>query len=71
MNNQRRDAINKLIGQIDDLKSQLETLKDEEEEAYDNMPDGLKNSGKGDAAQEAIDALNAEPGDVSGDGVKE
>jgi molybdopterin synthase catalytic subunit len=33
MNNKRRDAINKLIGQIDDLKSQVETLKEEEEEA--------------------------------------
>lgn len=71
MNNDRRKAIRALaaevtalnailsdaIGKAEDLHSQLEALKDEEQEYYDNMPEGLQNSDKGSVAQEAIDNL--------------
>jgi polyhydroxyalkanoate synthesis regulator phasin len=59
MNNKRRESITKLIGQIDDLKSQIETLTEEEQDAYDNMPESLQGGDKGDAAQAAIDALES------------
>jgi polyhydroxyalkanoate synthesis regulator phasin len=64
MNNKRRESITKLIGQIDDLKSQIETLTEEEQDAYDNMPESLQGGDKGDAAQTAIDALESAVGSL-------
>lgn len=46
---------------IDDIRSayeDLEMVKDEEQEAFDNMPEGLQESERGDLMQEAIDALD-------------
>ena len=57
MNQKRRDAIAKLALILDDVKSQVETLLEEEQEYYDNMPEGFQNADKGEAAQSAISAL--------------
>lgn len=61
MNNDRRKALRKvaeeittLLGQLEDCKSELENLRDEEQEYYDNMPESLQGGEKGDAAQEAV-----------------
>lgn len=35
MNNKRREAIRK----FEDIKSQIETIREEEESVYDNMPE--------------------------------
>ena len=65
MNNQRRKAIQEVMEQlstpldaITDLKEQLEAIMDEEQEYYDNMPESLQGSEKGDMAQEAIDQIS-------------
>lgn len=42
---------------VDDARGDLETLRDEEQDYYDNMPEGFKQGSRGDAAQSAIDAL--------------
>lgn len=42
---------------IEDLKSDVETAKDDEQDYYDNMPQGLQGGDKGSRAQEAVDAL--------------
>lgn len=57
MNKQRRRSIRDIINQLTDLQVSIETLKDEEQEYLDNMPEGLQAGDKGSAAQEAIDAL--------------
>lgn len=57
MNQKRRDSISKIINALDDLKCQLETLCEEEQEYYDNMPESFQNADKGEAAQSAISAL--------------
>lgn len=63
MNKQRRKAIEKLISQAEELKDSILTLKAEEETAYENLPESLQESEKGEQMQEAIDALdNAETG---------
>lgn len=56
MNNARRKAINSLVAKlndlrtkIDDLSSELEIIANEEQEAYDNMPDSLRESERGEA----------------------
>jgi len=64
MNNQRRASIRKLIertdelrGQIDDLHQEIDTIKSEEDEYFDNMPESLQSGEKGEKAQAAIDAI--------------
>ena len=69
MNNQRRKEIAKLIERIetivDDAKTKLEevkddidNLRDEEECAFDSLPEGIQESERGDAMQEAIENLS-------------
>ena len=73
MNNQRRKAIEKLkksleeeqeavsniVARVEDIKNELEALKDEEQEAFDNMPESLQQGDKGQAAETAIGALDS------------
>lgn len=65
MNAQRRkaladimDRISNLADERDDIKGALETLRDEEQESFDNMPEGLQQGDKGQAMEEAINALD-------------
>lgn len=64
MNNDRRKAIAALKERVegiitlrDELVSEAEAIRDEEQEYLDNMPESLQSSEKGDNAQSAIDAL--------------
>ena len=43
---------------IHDSFSELETLKDEAQEQYDNMPDSFQNSSKGEQLTEIVDNLD-------------
>lgn len=38
MNNERRKRIAAVIDKLDEAKSELEEIRDEEQEAFDNMP---------------------------------
>jgi uncharacterized coiled-coil DUF342 family protein len=65
MNKDRRKAIDALLERIEQLKtdidalaSEIETIKDEEQDYYDNMPESFQDGDKGQRAQEAIDALD-------------
>jgi hypothetical protein len=57
MNKARREAIDVAIAKIEEGKSELETLMEEEQDYLDNMPENLQSSEKGESAQAAIDAL--------------
>lgn len=57
MNKERRKKISIQIAKINDIASALQELLDEEQDYYDNMPENLQGSLRGDAAEEAIDAL--------------
>lgn len=59
MNAQRRKLIEELHRRLSFLHIDIEELKDQEQEYYDNMPESLQGSDKGDKAQTAIDALEA------------
>lgn len=58
MNNTRRKALAKIAEQIEELKGELEDLKCEEECAFDNMPESLQYSEKGERMQEIISNLD-------------
>lgn len=62
MNNNRRKDISALKARLDDLDieslvSDLESIRDEEQDYLDNMPEGLQGGDKGTMAEEAIGAL--------------
>lgn len=58
MNAKRRKELEKISALIEDAKSQLEALKDEEQEAFDNMPESLQYSEKGERMEEIISYLD-------------
>lgn len=58
---QIRNIYEVLSVSLEDIKNQLSTLeemRDEEESKFDNMPEGLQESERGEAIQEAIDKLS-------------
>lgn len=57
MNKVRRAQIALLVIQLEELSSELDGLKEEEQDYLDNMPESLKGGEKGEAAQEAIDKM--------------
>ncbi len=71
MNNKRRNEIEKmkadlatikvatelLAGRVQDAKDALEAIKDAEQDAYDNMPEGLQQGDRGQACEVAVSAL--------------
>jgi uncharacterized coiled-coil DUF342 family protein len=59
MNKDRRKAVDELRGQIETIKFGIEELQNQEQDYYDNMPEGIQCGEKGDKAQEAIDALES------------
>lgn len=59
MNKQRRKEIEEALTKIQDGRDAIESLKDEEQDYFDNMPESLQGGEKGDAAQSAIDALES------------
>jgi prefoldin subunit 5 len=44
---------------IEDLKNDVEAIRDEEEEKYDNLPEGLQESEMGETLQEVYDKLGS------------
>lgn len=64
MNKQRRKDLAKVLEYLAaanqplaDAITDLEGIRDEEQDAYDGMPEGLQSSERGEAAQAAIDAI--------------
>lgn len=69
MNNQRRKALKALRLQLEavhaalsnfdleQIASDLTDLRDEEQESFDNMPEGLQQGDRGQASSDAIDQL--------------
>lgn len=59
MNRTRREAIDDLIEQLENIQQQIEALKDEEQTVYDNLPETLQYSERGETITEAIDNLES------------
>lgn len=64
MKEDRVEILENCLDEIQEAYSILEDVKYEEEEAYDNMPEGLQYSERGDQMQEAIDSLENALGDM-------
>jgi prefoldin subunit 5 len=59
MNKDRRTALTKLSARIAEIREELEALRDEEQEYFDNMPESLQGGDKGDVAQTAIGEMES------------
>lgn len=59
MNKQRRQELNDIISELDDLKDRLNSVMEEEQEAYDNMPESLQDSERGEEMQFNVDMLDS------------
>lgn len=57
MNKQRRIRVKDALELIDRARGILEEVMDEEQESFDNLPEGLQEGEKGERMQENIDAL--------------
>ena len=58
MNNTRRKSLRELIERTEGIKLEIEELRTEEEEYYNNMPEAFQDGEKGDRAQTAIEYLD-------------
>lgn len=57
MNKQRRKELNEIISKLENLRDDLECLQGEEQDYYDNMPENLQCSERGERAEEAVSSL--------------
>jgi len=57
MNKIRRTKIKKQIEAMEIIKSSIEDILDEEQDAFDNMPESLQYSERGETSQDSIDAM--------------
>lgn len=58
MNNERRKRIRDIINRLEEIKSSLEDVLSDEEWAFDNMPENLQGSTRGETMEETIDDMN-------------
>lgn len=58
MNDQRRKAIEAVLADLADLRSRVEAIHQEEQEAFDSMPEGLQQTPNGQASEAAASSLD-------------
>lgn len=58
MNKAQRKELSEHISGLEEIKSALETMQEDEIEKLDNMPEGLQESERGEKMQEGIDQLD-------------
>ena len=65
MNDARRQELNDVIEYLDDAIDRLEEIRDDEEDSYDNLNEGLQNSRTGANMLEAINQLEGFCADIT------
>lgn len=58
MNKERRQELGEVIDYLDDAIVRLEEIRDDEQDSYDDLSEGLQNGRTGDSMLNAIDQLN-------------
>ncbi len=59
MNDAKRKAITDIVSRVVELKIEIEVLRDEEQAAFDNMPEGLQQSDACQKMESAVAAFDA------------
>lgn len=58
MNNARRKIISNIATKLEGIKSEVQNVMYEEQDAFDSMPENLQGSTRGEESEEAIDTLD-------------
>ena len=58
MNKDRRNKISNIIKEIEQIKEKLQEVLNEEEMVFDNMPENLQCSTRGEESEVSIDCMN-------------
>jgi flagellar biosynthesis chaperone FliJ len=58
MNKDRRKALSQINVQLESIKDQLDGIKQEEQEAFDNLPESLQTGSNGSLMEAAINELD-------------
>lgn len=64
MNQSRRNRIREIQEKLTSLTEEVELLLEEEQDAYENMPDSIKESECGEKAMRAVDILEDAKGQI-------
>lgn len=59
MNRIRRKNLGKLLEQLQTLKDELESIQQEEQEAFDNIPESFSDTDRYSEAEEAVENLDS------------
>lgn len=59
MNAKQRKELQGYVDSLEEIKSNIETMMEDEQSKLDNMPESLQESERGEAMQEAIDNLES------------
>ena len=57
MKEERLKTLKRCLNMIQNAHDVLEEVRDEEQDAFDNLPEGLQYSERGDLMQEAVDII--------------
>ncbi|BAO53084.1 hypothetical protein KPP23_057 [Pseudomonas phage KPP23] len=57
MNNARRKQLAEIVDQMQELRARLDELQNEEQEAFDNMPESLQQGEKGQQSETAAERI--------------
>lgn len=57
MNKTRRKWIESLVEKLYEIQSDVDSIADEENEAYENLPEGIQDSDRGNTMYENVDDL--------------
>ena len=58
MNKDRRDRLTEIISIIQEQMAELESIKEEEDEAFNNLPEGIQCSERGEVMEENVSEMD-------------
>ena len=59
MNKQRRKELDKILATLNQVTKDLELVRDEESDAFDNLGDSLQQTERGQMMEQAVDNLDS------------
>lgn len=64
MNKERRKKIEDVIAQLQDIQEEVRYIASDEREAFENLPEGIQCSERGEAMEENADSLDEVDTDI-------
>jgi L-serine deaminase len=64
MNAERRKKIAEITATLEQAKAEIEMIKDEEQDYFDNMPESIQQGERGETAERAVESLGEAADDI-------